>query len=73
MPELENPTDINKIRRGGDMGDRYFLKCPVCNRENVFGNWSNYTTKCFCGQWLAIHICGIVINEEEAKRLKDED
>lgn len=36
------------------MGVRYYMKCPHCGFENIFGNWTNYVTQCVCGKWLAV-------------------
>lgn len=54
------------------MGDRYLIKCPVCRRENYFGNWTNYTQQCVCGACLVVHRGVVVISKEEMERIRNE-
>jgi uncharacterized protein (DUF983 family) len=55
------------------VGDRYFFKCPVCGEENLFGNWTNYVERCFCGQWLTVTFGVAAITEETAKKMMKHD
>jgi hypothetical protein len=54
------------------MGERYFFNCPNCGRELYFGNWTNYTEKCFCGKcFIVVHTVN-EITEAEMEKIREE-